>query len=299
MYNAIVTEKGTNSKMENYGDVELVSIDDIIEVETPERLPVPVEQTQVKPVAQQVKPTSSEITNPLGWGESKELLKAGQRLQAFMPGGKKLKVEDAAMVAQYASLMDANPFRGGEVYAYERGGQVTLIEGYQLLTRIAKRQSEYVTKYAPLTPEERVTHAVPDGAMAIKCTLLRDDRRHLIKEYKDMGATFQEAFDLVAESAIGMIASSENIAVVGWSRGQVAEKRALKNCIKRAFAIPSPAEVRAEAELMASQGHVIRDLEVKAARLEAGQQAAIAAPRTETLNERVNLLRGEVEEGIN
>lgn len=279
-----------------YGEVETVSIDDLKPQVTQ------VQQAQNQIVPQEKK--ADESNNPLNWGESKELMTAAKRLQSLMPGGKKLRVEDAAMVAQYASIMDANPFRG-EVYAFEKGGQVSLVESYQLLTRIAKRQSDYVTRYVPLTPDERKEHGVVDGAIAMKCLLLRDDRKHLVKDYVDMGFKPMEAFELVAESAVGVVLPGENINVAGWSRGQVAEKRAFKNVVKRAFAIPSPSEIRLEAEMMAQQGHMIQNLEQRAEHLEAVQMGSIEErkhlsieQRRVDTEQRVNLLRGEVEEGI-
>lgn len=171
--------------------------------------------------------------------EKKEIIvDMGNQIKALLPGGDKLSDTQAMSVANYAALTKANPFRG-EIYGYESKGQLVLVDGYKLLIRWAKSISDYDEDYG-----ERLTTGIEglkDTDIGYRCTIMRHDRKSAIREYIDMGAAFKEAYDLVCNSAVGIVTANEtrNAPPKGWSWDQVARKRALKNVLNQAYAMPS------------------------------------------------------------
>jgi len=217
-----------------------------------------------------------QVDNPNGWGDRAEIAAVGRRLKALLPGGEKFSDNQAMALAQYAQVTDSNPFRG-EVYGYESRGKFVIVEGYKLLVRWAKRQCDFTEKYTELTPEERKAHGVAEDTIAVKCHILRDDKKADIKLFLECGATFQEALAQVMVTAVGTLSKKEMAALVdppkSWTWLQVAEKRALKNALNRAYGMPSPKEIQ-------------RDLDES------------SPSKGMTRQERIDLLRGEEEKGI-
>lgn len=175
-------------------------------------------------------------------GEKEELIDLGNKMKALLPGGDKLTDTQAMSVGNYAALTRANPFRG-EIYGFESKGQLVLVDGYKLLIRWAKKISDYDEDYGERLPPG--VEGLKDADIGYRCTIMRHDRKQAIREYVDMGATFKEAYDLVSNSAIGIVTANEtrNAPPRGWSWDQVARKRALKNVLNQAYAMPSIEEL--------------------------------------------------------
>jgi hypothetical protein len=183
-------------------------------------------------------------------GNKEDLIETGHQLKALLPGGDKLTDNQAISVGNYAQLTKANPFRG-EIYGYtDKNGKLIIVDGYKLLIRWAKSISDYDEDYGDRLPVG--AEDIAEGDIGYRLTIMRHDKKKGIKEYVDMGATFKEAFDLVANRAVGVVRKSEtwnsykNKAIPppkGWTWDEVARKRALKNVLNRAYAMPSIEEL--------------------------------------------------------
>jgi hypothetical protein len=167
------------------------------------------------------------------------LIDLGQQVKALLPGSKNLTDNQAISVANYAALTKANPFRG-EVYGYQdKRGELVIVDGYKLLVRWAKSISDYDEDYGDRLPVG--TEGIKEGDIGYRITIMRHDKKKGIREYTGMGATFKEAFDLVANKAVGIVTANETKyqPPKGWSWDEVARKRALKNVLNRAYPMPS------------------------------------------------------------
>ncbi len=176
-------------------------------------------------------------------GEREEMIESGHQLKSLLPGGDKLTDNQAISVANYAQLTKANPFRG-EIYGYQdKNGKLVIVDGYKLLIRWGKSISDYDEDYGERLPTG--VEGINDGDIGYRCTIMRHDRKNGIKEYMGLGATFKEAYDVVANSAVGIVTGNEtrNAPPKGWSWDQVARKRALKNALNMAYAMPSIEEL--------------------------------------------------------
>ena len=189
----------------------------------------------------------TEADAPAEWGDRGEIGALARRFQTMMPGN--LGHQEALVLAQYSAALDANPFRG-EVYAFEYKGRLVLTEGYKLLIRWARRQCNFSDRYERLSGDE-----LPDGAIGFRCYILRDDAHDTLRMLIEAGATWQEAFEIAATSAVGIVRKAEMWSVrtnqpidppTGWTWEEVARKRALKNALNRAYGAPSPREIARE-----------------------------------------------------
>lgn len=184
--------------------------------------------------------------------EKEALITTGHSIRTLLPGGEKLTDNQATSLGNYALLNKANPFRG-EVYGFvDFRGNLNLVDGYKLLVRWAKKISEYDEKYEQIPVG---VEGVQEGDIGYRITLMRHDKKGALREYIDMGASFQEAYGLVSNEAIGIVlkketwSSSKNKPIdppTGWSWDQVARKRALKNVLNQAYAMPSLEELAKE-----------------------------------------------------
>ena len=188
---------------------------------------------------------------PTAWGDRDQIAALGNRLKVMLPGGEKLNNEQAMALAQYSQIADANPFRG-EIYAMvDWRGQVTFVEGYKLIVRWAKSKCNYTDTYRELPPEEKVRRGLNEGDIAFTCFILRDDQKDMIREFVGLGATFREAYEMVATSATGVVTVSDRTSKKGepidppkgWTWEDVAKKRALKNALNLSHGAPSPREL--------------------------------------------------------
>lgn len=192
------------------------------------------------------------------WGDQEQIKALGIRLKDTIPGWSKLKPEHAVAAAQYAVMTGSNPIRG-EIYAYtDWQGNLQIVDGYKMLVRWARRQSNFYDKYVELTKKEREEENIPEGSFAERCFILREDARGMMKDLQNMGVSFKEAYEIVAISAIGVVTPRDMFVqggknkgkpinpAKGWTWKEVAKKRALKNALNRAYGMPSPQEISQE-----------------------------------------------------
>lgn len=236
-----------------------------------------------------------EAEAPEQYATDEQLNALAGRVKEVMPGGDKLSASSALATAEAAFLMDAN-FMMGDIYAYEDyKGKLVLVEGYKILVRWAQKVSGYSTSDRFLTEAERKAEGLKDGDIGVYLWLLRDDKREQVAEFTKLGASFREAFEMVAMRAVGVVAKGEtwsakyNKAVappVGWTWPQVATKRALKTAIRWSYGTPSPREMQAEAKRLLEEAAgggptiTIQDLRDAQAQLPSGtrdEQLRLAA----------------------
>lgn len=182
---------------------------------------------------------------PEHWGDRKEIASVARRIKALLPG-QKMTDDQAMALAQYARLVDANPFRG-EIYMLPNG---QIVDGYKLLIRWARGKAPFSEKYSELTESEKVTEGITAVDIAYRCLILRDDKKNMLLTLVQAGASFQEAYDLVATSSIGVVTAKDRNGrngeippPKGWTWAQVARKRALKNALNMSHGAPSPQEL--------------------------------------------------------
>lgn len=217
--------------------------------------------------------------------EKEELTELGHQIKTLVPGADKLSANQAISLGNAALLSGANPFRG-EMYGYlDKNKNLQLVEGYKLLARWAKRISDYDDNYSDRLPVG--IEGINDGDVGYRIVITRHDKRAGIKEYMKLGATFKEALDLVSTSAVGIVAKSEtrNAPPKGWSWDQVARKRALKNGLNLAYAMPSIAELAEETWMVGDVQTIPGDwagTEVYNSPNEAERHAQLAAEERQT-----------------
>lgn len=180
---------------------------------------------------------------PIEWGKREEVAAVADRLAVMLPNAGEFTRGETMAAAQYCAMMGLNPFRG-EVYFYKSRGKMVVVDGYKALARWANEKSPFDDRYDNLEPA--------DGELFhVRCWILRDDQRDKIKEYVGMGATFREAFELVATYADGVVTETDTKTKqgqpkdppTGWDWPQVARKRAFKNALNLSHGAPSPREM--------------------------------------------------------
>jgi len=219
--------------------------------------------------------TLDQAVESHAWGDNEEIREAGRRLQMLLPGGEKLTNNQAIAHAQYAMMLDADPF-GGDVYAWNDNGKLVQCRGYLLLVRWAKAEMPYTEEYEIETE--------PNGDATATIYVLRQDNqeffRDVLKACLADGMRYNEAKaearNLCTTSASATATSAEFSGKKKppntWNLADVAKKRALKKALRQSHGSPSPAEVR---------------------QLRLAAQAPQLSPAG-----RVTILRGEDEEGI-
>jgi len=183
---------------------------------------------------------------PVEYGDRQAVATFSKRIKAMMPGGEKLSDAQAMALAQYSMLLDANPFRG-EVYGYTDSHGFHLVDGYKMLVRWARKTCPYTESYKPLD-------GLPDGAIGYRCYILREDAKPTLREFISLGADFEQAHEMTAVSAVGVVTTSDMTTrqgkpmdpPSGWTWDQVARKRALKNALNLSHGAPSPREIAAQ-----------------------------------------------------
>ena len=181
---------------------------------------------------------------PIEWGTRGEIAALADRFATMLPGAKQMSREEVLTAAQYARMMDLNPFRG-EVYFYKDWtGKLCVVDGYKALARWARKEQPYTDRYDMLKPEN-------GELVKVRCWILREDRKPFIREYTEMGASFKEAFEIAATFADGVVTVKETKTKkgtdrdppTGWTWEQVARKRAFKNALNLSHGAPSPREI--------------------------------------------------------
>lgn len=180
------------------------------------------------------------------WGLMKDLSALGSRLKAVLPAAEELSPWNAVAYAQACYASGANPFRG-ELYAWEDDdGKLVLDEGYKILVRWSKRQCDYSEWFKPLASDE-----LQDGDIGVTCYVLRKDARQFMQDLIAAGMDAATALEIVVTKAVGVVRKHEmfyrsgdrKAPPKGWTWQQRAETRALKNCLNRAYGMPSMAEI--------------------------------------------------------
>ena len=201
---------------------------------------------ETRPMTDKALIPTDQDHSPAEYRDRQEVAVIGKRLKAMMPGGDKLSDSQAMALAQYAMLLDANPFRG-EVYGYTDRHGFHLVDGYKMLVRWARKQCPYTESYKEI-PD------LPKEAIGFRCYILRQDARPALQEFVQMGATFEQAYELATVSAVGIVTKSDMTTrdnrpmdpPAGWTWEQVAKKRALKNALNLSHGAPSPREIAAQ-----------------------------------------------------
>jgi hypothetical protein len=183
---------------------------------------------------------------PVEYGDRQAVATLGKRIKSMLPGGDKMSDGQAMALAQYSMLLDANAFRG-EVYGYSDNHGFHLIDGYKILVRWARKTCPYTETYKPIED-------LPQEAIGFRCYILREDARSTLREFVELGASFEQAYELATVSAVGVVTKSDMTTSrgnpmdppKGWTWAQVAKKRALKNALNLSHGAPSPREIAAQ-----------------------------------------------------
>lgn len=194
------------------------------------------------------------------YGTETEIEQYGQRLRHVLPGGENLSAVSAVRAADYGRAIDANIFRG-EIYAYEQGGKLTIVEGYKLLVRWARRQSDFFDSAEEMTREELEAEGCdPDEDIGWKVSVLREDKLGALAKLAEIMRAcgvpepYAQARAEIGQVGTGIITKKDRTTKkgeakdppVGWTWDDVAKKRALKNALNLAYGVPSPREIADE-----------------------------------------------------
>ena len=206
-----------------------------------------------------------DLTRP-EWGSREDVSALARRLRQLLPGGEKLKPDEALTLAQYAMATDSNPYRG-EVYAYSDSHGFHLVDGYKLLVRWAKREEDYSEIYRQIAADDP---ELPEGAIGFRCYVLRASARPFMQDLMRGGMSADDALELAATSAVGVVTKADRTTrqggevppPTGWNWQQKARTRALKAALRLAYGAPSPREIARMARedgLEASDWHDVTD----------------------------------------
>lgn len=198
-------------------------------------------------------------------GSGDQIEEYGKRLKYVLPGGEKLTPFSAVRAADYGKAIDANIFRG-EIYAYEDSKGLHIVEGYKLLVRWARRQSDFFDIEEELTDDEKLGRDLdPTEDIAYRVWILREDKLPALEKLANLHKRLgdENAYELarreVAQCGIGVVTLKDRTfwdkkkqqrvpqdPPTGWTWHDVAIKRALKNALNKAYGIPSPKEIAEE-----------------------------------------------------
>ena len=253
--------------------------------------------------------TIKKADAPAQWGDRGELGALADRFSTMLPNAKDFTRDEVLAIAQYCMVADINPYRG-EAYFYKSHGRLQMVDGYKILVRWAQDKDPYQDRDEDLPLTDGQLHHV-------RVWILRDDNRHKIKEWTDLGANWKEAFELVATYADGIVTDSEgkNAPPTGWTWRQVARKRALKTALNLSHGAPSPQEMaeyrnrvngvqtipedwEGAEELSGYEAERLAELRAKGREHQTEQSQLTAEERHSQFQKNVSLLRGEDVEGF-
>ncbi len=176
------------------------------------------------------------------WGDRAEVREMARRVQLMVPGGRKLKTNEALALAQAAVAHGLDPFNGEIWYIPDSG----LMAGIKGLRKAARRQikGNFWPEFEQITdPDLRRGLFIPEGALAYRC-ILRDTETIL---------AYAEAWKSMAQNGVPvelipkMIGDRPYCEGVGYympgertkmAPAQVAMKRAEADALKRRFDLP-------------------------------------------------------------
>lgn len=184
------------------------------------------------------------------WYYDRDTIEAmARRLVALLPGGNKMGVANAMVLAQYALAIGANPFRG-DVYGYvdpRRGNKFVIVEGYKLLVRWAKFQMPYLEQFERMPEEDP---ELPAAAIGYRCWILRNDSPYFLPLVHN-GVGHLEALRFCATMSVGIVTKDDRRGRQGqdiappvtWTWDERARTRALKNALRKSHTVPHPQDV--------------------------------------------------------
>lgn len=291
-----------------YGEVETVPI---------EALMPQVAQAQI--VTTPKKQDFERVDNPANYGERNELMTLAGRYQTTLPSCSGFSLNDCYMLAQICYKMGLNPFLG-EVYAFKnvvsqkignewvKSEKMQVVLGYKALVRWCKRVCDYDATYRTLSKDELEAEGAESGSIAVVCDVIRHDSRDRMQFLVNMCLPVREAMKQVTTSSIGVVTRDDMFKrdgspippPKGWTWLKTAKKRALKNALMLAYSLPSLDELDSG---VFNIGYDAYDEDFEDPFV--GQENAVKQvevmtkeKRLEKRHERIDLLRGEVEEGI-
>lgn len=180
----------------------------------------------------------AEVTeqNPTGIGGDKEIIASVQkRIMQMIPGAQAAPASVVWAVAQIATALDLNPLIGEVYIANIKGtwGPIIATMGYETL---ARRIAKFDYKYTPMTEAELKAHRGADYHVedyGVKITLRRWDE---MKEAKAYGIDYWPVETYGIWRKKGQGGAPDNIHNT-WTKIQMAEYRALRTALKRAFSL--------------------------------------------------------------
>lgn len=194
------------------------------------------------------------VANPRGiTGDRAEIEAARQRILNMIPGSDGVPSEVLFATAQLSVSLGLNPI-ASELYianmGTERKPKYTPIVGIAGYRTLARRQSDFMVELRELTPEEtkhrRGADMYDPQDVAYECKLYN---LKLAQECKSLGIPYQPTvaygyYRVRARAKYEWVNNRRTDKVTGWisdnipetwTRHEVAEKRAEKNAIKRAY----------------------------------------------------------------
>ena len=185
------------------------------------------------------------------WRERGDIDAFARRLRVMLPGGNRLSPENAMALAQYSLAMNLNPYRG-EVHGFESKGRFVIVDGYKALVRWAQWRAPYTESFTQMQAGDP---ELPEGAIGFRCSILREDRLHVLSALVGAGVPYDQALERIETTAVGVVTLGEMAKdpPTGWTWEQRARIRALKNALNISHGMPSPNEIQRAAEAEAEQ----------------------------------------------
>jgi len=295
---------------QTYGDVETVPI---------EALMTQVAQAQQVIAAPKKQQDFERVDNPANYGERNELMTLAGRYQTTLPSCSGFSINDCYMLAQIAYKMGLNPYFG-EVYAFKnttsqkignewvKTDKMQIVLGYKALVRWCKRVSDYDATYHVFSKDEIEAEGAENGSIVARCDVIRHDSRERMQFLVNMRLPVREAMQQVTTSSIGVVTRDDMFKrdgspvapPKGWTWLKTAKKRALKNALMLAYSLPSLDELDSGVFNIGYDAYDEDFEDPFEAQENAAKQIEVMTKeeRLEKRHERINMLRGEIEDGI-
>ena len=174
------------------------------------------------------------------YGDFRDSLALAQRIKKVVPGADKLDTWNLIAYADYCRATGANPIREMHAWQDDRGN-LTICEDYKLQVRWAKRQEDYNEDY-----EEMPAERLENGDIGYFCHIIRRSGYDRIDQLCKAGLDASRALRVVRTTAGGIVRAYQaktRCDIKGWDWHMVAQKRALKNALNRAYGMPSLVEI--------------------------------------------------------
>jgi hypothetical protein len=223
-----------------------------------------------------------------------------------------LSLEEAIFAVQFSLSRGLNPFADIHIWWYKK---LVVSEHYKIMAGWARLREPYTDRCRPLPHDEKMTRSLAADDLAVRCYILKNANQPMFIECIRAQMDPWQALDIAATSAVGIVYADEmtdkegkfkRIDVRGWDWQQRAEIRAFRSAISRSHGTPTPAEIQAYARQLNPNmtADALADPRLNPADLPPDAQNRFFAlsqpnrPDSLSLEERVTLLRGEEEDGI-